>query len=82
MKAAGSGNLELTGGAGIIVNSNNSSALIANGGGSVIASQVDIFGGYSTPGGGQILGEVNLGVEPVPRSPGVPAGALPSATSR
>ena len=66
LSAGGKGNLEVTGGAGIIVNSSHPSALIANGGGSVSATQIDITGGYSTPGKGRVEGQINLGAEPVP----------------
>jgi hypothetical protein len=66
LNAGGGGDLTLTGKAKIIVDSGDSSAVVVNGGGSIVASTVDIYGGYTTPGGGQLLADVHLGVLPTP----------------
>src|SRR5262245_60254655 len=66
LNTGGGGNLELTGGAKIIVDSNHPTATVVNGGGNVMASEIDICGGYALPGGGQLVGDVHLGVEPTP----------------
>ena len=66
LNAGGGGALNITGGASIIVDSKDPSAVIVNGGGNLIASNVDIYGNYTTPGGGQIVGPVHVGVEPTP----------------
>lgn len=66
LNAGGGGNLNLTGGAKIIVDSKNASAVIINGGGNLTATEVDIYGNYTTPGGGQIVGDIRLGMDPTP----------------
>ena len=54
--------------AGVLVNSANREAMIANGGGTVSAPYYDVTGtpGWSTPGGGSFTGTINSGVEPTP----------------
>jgi hypothetical protein len=66
LNAGGGGDLTLTGGAKIIVDSGNSSATVVNGGGNIVASAVDIYGNYTTPGGGQLSADVHTQVPPTP----------------
>ena len=56
------------GSAGVIVDSNNSQAMIANGGGTVTAPYYDVTGvsGWSTPGGGSFGGTIHSGQDPTP----------------
>jgi hypothetical protein len=58
-------------GAPVIVNSNNTSALVDTGNGTLIAPQFDITGGYSSSGNGQLITQptpnnVFTGVHPTP----------------
>jgi len=64
----GGGTVAVGGSAGVIVDSNNSEAMIANGGGSVNAPYYDVTGvtGWSTPGGGSFGGTIHSGVDPTP----------------
>jgi hypothetical protein len=64
----GGGTVTVGGSAGVIVDSNNSEAMIANGGGSVKAPYYDVTGvtGWSTPGGGSFGGTIHSGVDPTP----------------
>jgi len=65
----GGGTVSVAGTAAVLVNSANSEAMIANGGGTV-SSQAgyDVTGtpGWSTPGGGSFGGAINSGVDPTP----------------
>jgi hypothetical protein len=72
-------------GAPIIVNSNNASAALDTGGGTLIATEVDVTGGYVTSGGGTITttpipNNIFTGVPPTPDpfrylpQPGDPGG--------
>jgi hypothetical protein len=65
---AGGADVDVGGTAAVIVNSNNTEAMIANGTGSVGAPYYDVTGvpGWSTPGGGSFEGTINNGVEPTP----------------
>jgi Putative Flp pilus-assembly TadE/G-like len=65
---AGGGSVDVGGTAGVLVNSANTEAMIANGGGTVTAPYYDVTGtpGWSTPGGGSFGGTINSGVEPTP----------------
>jgi len=75
----GGGTVTVGGSAGVIVDSNNSEAMIANGGGTVTAPYYDVTGvsGWSTPGGGSFGGTINSGVEPTPD----PLRNLPTPTT-
>ena len=53
-------------GAPIQVNSTNTEAAIANGGGKMDSYELDIGGGYSTPGGGSFVGPMYTNTEPIP----------------
>jgi hypothetical protein len=66
LNAGGSGYTLFNGGSKVIVNSAHPEALIVNGSGGMKAPVFDIYGGYSTPGGGMLVGQINLGVEPTP----------------
>jgi Flp pilus assembly protein TadG len=66
LNATGTGAVTVTGGAKVIVNSDDPSAAITNGG-SITAPEIDISGGSSVTGGkGGFFGGVNLGTEPQP----------------
>src|SRR5437667_3596854 len=66
LNAAGTAAVNVTGGAKVIVNSDDPSAAITNGG-MITAPEIDIVGGVSTTGGkGGFFGGVNLGTEPQP----------------
>jgi putative Flp pilus-assembly TadE/G-like protein len=67
-QTAGGGSVTVAGTASVIVDSNNTEAMIANGGGTVTAPYYDVTGtpGWSTPGGGSFTGTINSGVEPTP----------------
>jgi len=67
-QTSGGGLVTVGGSAGVIVDSNNSEAMIANGGGTVTAPYYDVTGvdGYATPGGGSFGGTINSGVDPTP----------------
>jgi hypothetical protein len=66
LNATGTGSATVTGGAKVIVNSDNSSAAITNGG-TVTASELDVTGGINSTGqGGGFYGGINLGTPPQP----------------
>ena len=67
-QTSGGGMVKVGGTAGVIVDSNNSEAMIANGGGTVTAPYYDVTGvsGYATPGGGSFGGTIYSGVDPTP----------------
>jgi Flp pilus assembly protein TadG len=50
----------------IIVDSNNADAAIGGGGGTLVAPEFDITGGYTTTGGATFSGNIKLGRPPVP----------------
>jgi hypothetical protein len=64
----GGGFVTVGGSAGVIVDSNNAQAMIANGGGTVTAPYYDVTGvsGWATPGGGSFGGTIHSGVDPTP----------------
>jgi hypothetical protein len=68
LSTGGGGSINLTGGAPVIVDSNNPQAAVANGGGAMSAPVFDITGipGTATPGGGSFNGTVYSGVPPTP----------------
>jgi hypothetical protein len=68
LSTGGGGSINLTGGASVLVDSNNPQAAIANGTGSMSAPIFDITGtpGTATPGGGSFTGTVYSGVPPTP----------------
>jgi hypothetical protein len=68
LSTGGGGSITITGGAPIIVDSNNSQAAIANGTGAMTAPVFDITGipGTATPGGGSFSGTIYSGVPPTP----------------
>jgi hypothetical protein len=68
LSTGGGGSINITGGAPVIVDSNNPQAAIANGGGSMSAPVFDITGvpGTATPGGGSFTGTIYSGVPPTP----------------
>jgi hypothetical protein len=49
----------------VVVDSNDPSAAIAGGGGTLTAQEFDITGGYSTTGGGQFSGPIHTGRRPM-----------------
>jgi putative Flp pilus-assembly TadE/G-like protein len=66
LNATGTGTASVTGGAKVIVNSDNPEAAITNGG-TVTATELDITGGISSTGsGGGFFGGINLGTPPQP----------------
>jgi hypothetical protein len=67
-QTSGGGLVTVGGDAGVIVDSNDSEAMIANGTGTVTAPYYDVTGvdGYATPGGGSFGGTINSGVDPTP----------------
>ena len=67
-QTGGTGSSAIKGGADVIVDSNNTYAMIANGGGSVTAPQFQVTGmpGWETPGGGSFVGTINSNVPPTP----------------
>jgi hypothetical protein len=65
LSTGGNGFINVTGSA-VQVNSANGSAMIANGGGSFGSPNLDVTGGYTTPGGGSIAGPVTTGTDPIP----------------
>lgn len=67
LNAGGNGTITVTG-APIQVNSTDSEAMIANGGGSLTAPQFLVGGspGYTTPGGGSFTGTIVPNSEPIP----------------
>jgi hypothetical protein len=66
VNAHGNGNIVVTGGP-VIVNSDHPQALIANGPNSLLsAPEFEITGSYASTGGGQIVGTINTGVDPMP----------------
>jgi Flp pilus assembly protein TadG len=68
LSTGGGGSINITGGAPVIVDSNNAQAAIANGGGSMSAPLFDITGvpGTGAPGGGSFTGTIYSGVPPTP----------------
>ncbi len=80
-------------GAPIVVDSNNAAALVVSGGGALRAPQLNITGGYTDSGGGQITGRISTGVHPSPDplaylpapgisgAPPIPAPTVPAVTS-
>jgi hypothetical protein len=60
--ASGGGNLTVTGGASIVVDSDDSWAASGTGGGTITASDFEITGGYV----GNLSGTINTGVPPTP----------------
>jgi len=83
LDASGGGSLKVTGGARVIVDSNNAEAGRVTGGGSATASRFDIVGNYS----GLFTGTVTTGVEPVPDplaylvAPAVPPDGIMTTTN-
>lgn len=67
LNAAGNGTITVVG-APVQVNSNNYSAMIANGNGFMKADQFLVTGspGYTTPGGGEFVGPIVPNSEPIP----------------
>jgi Flp pilus assembly protein TadG len=66
LNSVGGSSATVTGGAKVIVNSNDPEAAITNGG-TVTASELDVTGGIaSTGGGGGFFGNINLGTDPQP----------------
>jgi putative Flp pilus-assembly TadE/G-like protein len=67
-QTSGGGTVTVGGSAGVIVNSNNYEAMIANGGGTVTAPYYDVGGnpGWATPGGGSFGGTIYPNCEPTP----------------
>src|SRR5262249_52955391 len=66
LNATGTGSVTVTGGAKVIVNSDDPSAAITNGG-TITSTETDITGGTSVTGGkGGFYGGVNLGTPPQP----------------
>jgi Flp pilus assembly protein TadG len=62
---SGGGDIEVSGG-GVAVNSGHSRAASLSGGGTIIASPIDIVGGYQTSGGSSFDRPPTTGVAPVP----------------
>ena len=67
LNAGGNGSISVTGSP-IQVNSNNSEAMIANGGGAMTADKFLVAGspGWSTPGGGSFTGPIVSNSDPIP----------------
>jgi hypothetical protein len=67
-QTSGGGTVAVGGDAGVIVNSTDAEAMIANGGGTVTAPYYDVGGspGWSTPGGGSFGGTIYPNQEPTP----------------
>jgi Flp pilus assembly protein TadG len=62
LNASGGGTIRVTGGAGVVVDSNHGEASVVTGGGSITAAGFEITGGYTGP----LTGPVNTGVPPTP----------------
>jgi hypothetical protein len=67
LNAGGNGSISVTGSP-VQVNSIHAEAMIANGNGSMTADEFDVGGspGYSTPGGGSFVGDIDPNSEPIP----------------
>jgi len=65
LNSGGGGTVTVTGSP-IQVNSTDGQAAIANGNGRITAPEVDITGGYGTPGGGSFIGSLLTGAQQIP----------------
>ena len=68
LNAAGNGSITVTG-ANVQVNSNSTTAMVANGNGFAQALQFNVVGGspgYTTPGGGSFTGPIVTSAQPIP----------------
>ena len=83
LDASGTGLAIVTGGAAVIVNSNNAEAARGTGGGGITANDFEITGGYT----GSLNGTIHTGTTPVPDPlrylpvPSVPANGIMTVTN-